>query len=77
MMNNLTLLGTEAAYFHIMFRSSGASFGKSVNVERKVDGVGRGGIESGGRVERRVLSRAIVMEESYCSRPCIVRVMYC
>jgi hypothetical protein len=36
------------------------------------DGIGRGGIESGGRVER-VLSRAMVMGTSYCSKRFIVR----
>lgn len=39
MVNNLMVLGSEAAYFHIMSRNSGASFGKSVNVERTVDGL--------------------------------------
>ena len=73
MVNNLTVLGSEAAYFHIISRNSGASFGKIVKVERTVDGVGRGGIERGGGVERRVLSRAIVLGTSYCSRRCIVR----
>ncbi len=60
-----------------------------MKVERTVDGVERGGIDSGGRVKRRksqeeeesrggrvkrrVLSRAIVLGMSYCSRGCIVR----
>ncbi len=73
MMNSLTALGSEAAYFHIMCRNSGASFGKSVKVERTVDGIGRRGIKSRGRVERRVLSRAIVMGNSYRLNRCIVR----
>jgi hypothetical protein len=55
-----------------MTRNSGASLGKSVKVDRMVDRDGRGRIESGGRVERRVSSRAIVTGTLYCSRRRIV-----